>query len=97
MWLGVTTSLFFLLSLARWGFVVSSAFSPDAPHHEAVENFFGGPPQSGHTNNWAVLLCASRYWFNYRVSLRIMGFVACLTDPFYPQAYSERPWDVRST
>lgn len=22
--------------------------------------------QSGHTNNWAVLVCASRYWFNYR-------------------------------
>lgn len=21
-----------------------------------------------HTNNWAVLVCASRYWFNYRVS-----------------------------
>jgi glycosylphosphatidylinositol transamidase (GPIT) subunit GPI8 len=20
-----------------------------------------------HTNNWAVLVCASRYWFNYRV------------------------------
>ena len=23
----------------------------------------------GHTNNWAVLVCASRYWFNYRVSI----------------------------
>lgn len=22
--------------------------------------------QSGHTNNWAVLVCASRYWYNYR-------------------------------
>ncbi|CAI8055914.1 GPI-anchor transamidase [Geodia barretti] len=22
--------------------------------------------QSTHTNNWAVLVCASRYWFNYR-------------------------------
>jgi hypothetical protein len=21
-----------------------------------------------HTNNWAVLVCSSRYWFNYRVS-----------------------------
>jgi hypothetical protein len=21
-----------------------------------------------HTNNWAVLVCASRFWFNYRVS-----------------------------
>ncbi|XP_065917155.1 GPI-anchor transamidase-like isoform X2 [Dysidea avara] len=24
------------------------------------------PPRSGHTNNWAVLICSSRYWFNYR-------------------------------
>lgn len=23
---------------------------------------------SRHTNNWAVLVCSSRYWFNYRVS-----------------------------
>lgn len=21
---------------------------------------------SGHTNNWAVLVCTSRFWFNYR-------------------------------
>ena len=27
--------------------------------------------ESSHTNNWAVLVCASRYWFNYRV--RIVG------------------------
>ncbi|KAF9109523.1 glycosylphosphatidylinositol anchor biosynthesis [Mortierella sp. AM989] len=34
---------------------------------EDVEGFFnknkGG---SGHTNNWAVLVCTSRFWFNYR-------------------------------
>jgi len=29
------------------------------------------PAESSHTNNWAVLVCASRYWFNYRV--RIVG------------------------
>ena len=23
-----------------------------------------------HTNNWAVLVCSSRYWFNYRVCYR---------------------------
>lgn len=28
---------------------------------------------SGHTNNWAVLVCSSRYWFNYRVSASIQG------------------------
>ncbi|XP_060940231.1 GPI-anchor transamidase [Limanda limanda] len=27
-----------------------------------VGNFFS----SGHTNNWAVLVCTSRFWFNYR-------------------------------
>ncbi|CAO3642280.1 unnamed protein product [Mucor hiemalis] len=30
---------------------------------EEVEGFFS---QSGHTNNWAVLVCTSRFWFNYR-------------------------------
>ncbi|KAI8973390.1 peptidase C13 family-domain-containing protein [Mycotypha africana] len=30
---------------------------------EQVEGFFS---QSGHTNNWAVLVCTSRFWFNYR-------------------------------
>jgi hypothetical protein len=25
--------------------------------------------ESSHTNNWAVLVCASRYWFNYRVRI----------------------------
>jgi hypothetical protein len=35
----------------------------------AAQQFFSehaaGDP--AHTNNWAVLVCASRYWFNYRV------------------------------
>ncbi len=33
---------------------------------EPVAEFFGRQGSS-HTNNWAVLVCASRYWFNYRV------------------------------
>ncbi|CAI2173620.1 11076_t:CDS:2 [Funneliformis geosporum] len=28
-----------------------------------VDSFFS---QGGHTNNWAVLVCTSRFWFNYR-------------------------------
>ena len=36
----------------------------------AIKGFFG-QQQQGHTNNWAVLVCTSRYWFNYRV--RILG------------------------
>jgi phosphatidylinositol glycan class K len=27
---------------------------------------FSSPFTSNHTNNWAVLVCTSRYWFNYR-------------------------------
>ncbi|CAG8467872.1 4566_t:CDS:2 [Ambispora leptoticha] len=30
---------------------------------EVVDGFFS---RSGHTNNWAVLVCTSRFWFNYR-------------------------------
>ncbi|NXR97624.1 GPI8 transamidase, partial [Oxylabes madagascariensis] len=29
---------------------------------DQAEQFF----RSGHTNNWAVLVCTSRFWFNYR-------------------------------
>jgi phosphatidylinositol glycan class K len=46
----------------------------------AAENFFGkhASSESGHTNNWAVLVCASRYWFNYRVrQARSSGRYAC--------------------
>ena len=39
----------------------------------AVHDFFSrnapAVPESAHTNNWVVLVCASRYWFNYRVRL----------------------------
>ncbi|GJJ78089.1 GPI-anchor transamidase subunit K [Entomortierella parvispora] len=32
-----------------------------------VEGFFEkSKSKSGHTNNWAVLVCTSRFWFNYR-------------------------------
>ncbi|KAF6728117.1 GPI-anchor transamidase [Oryzias melastigma] len=31
-----------------------------------VENSAGQFFSSGHTNNWAVLVCTSRFWFNYR-------------------------------
>ncbi|TPX63109.1 hypothetical protein SpCBS45565_g06849 [Spizellomyces sp. 'palustris'] len=44
------------LSLALW--------SPQPDINEAaIEGFFAS---SGHTNNWAVLVCTSRFWFNYR-------------------------------
>ena len=30
---------------------------------QSIEEFF---TKSKHTNNWALLVCSSRYWFNYR-------------------------------
>lgn len=32
---------------------------------EQISKFFDSS-KSQHTNNWAVLVCSSRYWFNYR-------------------------------
>jgi len=47
----------------------------------AVQDFFNRnvseASESLHTNNWAVLVCASRYWFNYRV--RIVGLLYALS------------------
>ncbi|WVO18283.1 hypothetical protein L204_105995 [Cryptococcus depauperatus] len=50
------------------------AFAPtwiSALGHEQLESqlgeLYGNETTSdGHTNNWAVLVCSSRYWFNYR-------------------------------
>lgn len=52
----------------------------EAADEVAVRDFFNrsgpdGASESSHTNNWAVLVCASRYWFNYRV--RVVG-ILCL-------------------
>ncbi|KAM9977152.1 hypothetical protein ACTFIR_011008 [Dictyostelium discoideum] len=35
-----------------------------------VEHFFRGE----HTNNWALLVCTSRFWFNYRHIANVLGF-----------------------
>lgn len=32
----------------------------------------GSRVHRGHTDNWAVLICASRFWFNYRVSRALL-------------------------
>ncbi|CDO72027.1 hypothetical protein BN946_scf184943.g62 [Trametes cinnabarina] len=39
---------------------------------EPVTEFLGRHGSS-HTNNWAVLVCASRYWFNYRHMANALG------------------------
>lgn len=50
--------------------------STDTSAEAAVHNFFNrnapAVPESTHTNNWAVLVCASRYWFNYRVRRTVL-------------------------
>ncbi|GFN85251.1 GPI-anchor transamidase [Plakobranchus ocellatus] len=38
-------------------------------HEEQVNEFF----QTGHTNNWAVLVDASRFWFNYRHHANVLS------------------------
>ena len=47
------------------GLLTTSYGIPDG----SVEQLFSANGTAGdHTNNWAVLVCASRFWFNYRVS-----------------------------
>jgi phosphatidylinositol glycan class K len=44
---------------------------------QQVETFFQNSQQTsqsgGHTNNWAVLVCASKFWFNYRHMANTLG------------------------
>ena len=59
----------FLFATILYAYVVTGNTEQEAP----VQQFFEkhGGSGSAHTNNWAVLVCSSRYWFNYRVSARI--------------------------
>jgi hypothetical protein len=60
--------LAFILFLQFFSIVHSAG--TETAEEVAVNNFFyrnHNATVSAHTNNWAVLVCASRYWFNYRV------------------------------
>lgn len=57
--------------LALLSVSISALFASAKDGKEAAVKGFFGQQQQGHTNNWAVLVCTSRYWFNYRVG--IMG------------------------
>ncbi|KAJ6591726.1 peptidase C13 family-domain-containing protein [Mycena vulgaris] len=61
-----------LLLLLSWSWGILAA-TPS--HEEIVGDFFNknGTSTSDHTNNWAVLVCASRYWFNYRHMANALG------------------------
>lgn len=38
-----------------------------------IAGFFGGVVQAEHTNNWAVLVSTSRFWFNYRHMANVLS------------------------
>jgi phosphatidylinositol glycan class K len=40
---------------------------------EQVQSFFQSHQSGGHTNNWAVLVSASKFWFNYRHMANTLG------------------------
>ncbi|KAI0295732.1 peptidase C13 family-domain-containing protein [Russula brevipes] len=58
--------------------LVAEAANAETVEEVAVHNFFNRnvpteASESSHTNNWAVLVCASRYWFNYRHMANTLG------------------------
>ncbi|KII87800.1 hypothetical protein PLICRDRAFT_162643 [Plicaturopsis crispa FD-325 SS-3] len=62
-----------LLSIASW---THGVVGYDPGQEEAIRDFFGQNGDSSgstHTNNWAVLVCSSRYWFNYRHMANALG------------------------
>ena len=69
-----STLAVFLLYLAIHVRPINTDTSAEA--EAAVHHFFNrnapAVPESAHTNNWAVLVCASRYWFNYRVRRTVL-------------------------
>lgn len=56
-----------LLPLTFWLQVVASEESNTGTHFESVN-------KSNHTNNWAVLVSTSRFWFNYRHMANVLSF-----------------------
>eukprot|EP01132_Coremiostelium_polycephalum_P003616 gene3616-4502_t len=47
-----------------------------------VEQFYRGK----HTNNWAVLVCTSRFWFNYRHIANVLGFYRTVKELGIPDS-----------
>ncbi|KAJ3559632.1 hypothetical protein NP233_g11214 [Leucocoprinus birnbaumii] len=64
------------MQLVAFLYVLGFLSSVWAFNTAAVNDFFernASPGASKHTNNWAVLVCASRYWFNYRHMANALG------------------------
>ncbi|KAF9500617.1 hypothetical protein BDN71DRAFT_1440030 [Pleurotus eryngii] len=63
-----------LLFLLCFFDLASGIHAQNVSQDEILQNFYGqGKNPQGHTNNWAVLVCASRYWFNYRHMANALG------------------------
>uniref|UniRef100_A0A3Q2YG35 GPI-anchor transamidase n=2 Tax=Hippocampus comes TaxID=109280 RepID=A0A3Q2YG35_HIPCM len=53
----------YIMKIPTLAILLSIFFSTDGINvANSAEQFFN----SGHTNNWAILACTSRFWFNYR-------------------------------
>ena len=50
---------------------------------ERVQDFF----KSGHTNNWAVLVDTSRFWFNYRHVANVLSIYRSVKRLGIPDRY----------
>ncbi|KAL0573931.1 glycosylphosphatidylinositol anchor biosynthesis, partial [Marasmius crinis-equi] len=62
---------FWLWLLASYSLLFSVSASSENESH--IKDFYGRGNASTHTNNWAVLVCSSRYWFNYRHMANALG------------------------
>ncbi|KAG8867905.1 glycosylphosphatidylinositol anchor biosynthesis [Serendipita sp. 405] len=69
------TRLFFLHVpiLLLWTLFKLVEGTDSSYHDQVVRDFLKEDQGSGHTNNWAVLVCSSRYWFNYRHMANTLG------------------------
>ncbi|KAI6196620.1 putative GPI-anchor transamidase [Aphelenchoides besseyi] len=63
------TDLIPIVSLLLFSLIVSICTAVD--HSPAIQEFFS---KSVHTNNWAVLVSTSRFWFNYRHVANVLSF-----------------------
>ncbi|KAF9269030.1 hypothetical protein L218DRAFT_916553, partial [Marasmius fiardii PR-910] len=64
---------FWLWLLASYSLIFSVSANDGSEGY--LRNFFaqGNGSSSSHTNNWAVLVCSSRYWLNYRHMANALG------------------------
>ena len=76
-------------------FLVSFIFIVQAEYDIHDHNVPAGASESSHTNNWAVLVCASRYWFNYRVRIRCSTICILPLKDLRMTAYGEHVRNVR--